>query len=218
MRIRCLGVAASILSALAPATAATADTIEHPLCVLILHQERVELEERELAVDLALSRSNAEESIFALVDALWKDDLIERIGYLTAKHNKDVAVIHVKRRELLLKRQDALIEQLASICPPSGDREIEVDRGARREDAHRRYLQADCHRIGKDLAIAEVDLAYLTEFLANVKDLRENDVATRQEVIRAEEQVELARKRVEHQVPRVQACSDTGATAGNAAP
>ena len=216
MRVLC-PVAAFILSALAPASAATADRVEHPICVLILHQERVELEERELAVDLAVSRLAADESIFALVDALWKEDLIERLRYLSAKHDRDVAVIDVKRRELLLQRQDALIEQLAITCSPPGDKETEADRDARRKEAHRHYLQADCHRIGKDLAIAEVDLAYRTEVLASVMDLRENDVATRQDVIRAEERVELARQRVEHHAPRVQACIDSGAAAGEGA-
>ncbi len=79
-----LGVAAFILSALAPATMATADKVEHSLCVLILHQERVELEERELSVDLALARATAAESIFALAEALWKDDLIEPLAFFSA--------------------------------------------------------------------------------------------------------------------------------------
>jgi len=184
MKVRCLGVAGFILSVLAAVPAATADNVEHPECALILHQERVELEQWKLAVNLALSRSAAAESIFALVDELWKDDLIEEFTHLTAEHERDVAVIDVKRRKLLVKRQDALIEEYAIICSPPGDKQTEADRVARREEAHRRYLQADCHGIGKDLAIAEVDLAYHTEFLANVNDLRENGVATRQDVIR----------------------------------
>lgn len=206
MRVRCLGVAASILSALAAASAVTADNVEHPECALILHEERAELEQWELAVKLAESRLAAAESIFALVDELWKDELIEQFLHLTAKHERDVAVIDVKRRKLLLKRQDALIEQFEIICSPPADKQAESDRVARREEARRRYLQADCHSIGKDLAIAEVDLAYHTEVLASVNDLRENGVATRQDVIRAEEDVELALQRIRHHAPRVQAC------------
>ena len=117
-----------------------------------------------------------------------------------------------------MKRQDALIEEYAIICSPPGDKQTEADRVARREEAHRRYLQADCHSIGKDLAIAEVDLAYHTEVLASINDLRENGVATRQDVIRAEEDVELALQRIRHHAPRVQACIDSGATAGNDVP
>ena len=34
----------------------------------------------------------------------------------------------------------------------------------RLDRARRAYLQADCHRIGKDLAIAEVDMAHPEKF------------------------------------------------------
>ena len=88
MKVRCLGVAASILSVLAATSAATADNVEHPECALILHQERVELEEWKLAVNLAVSRSAAAESIFALVDELWKDDLIEQFFHLTTDQRR----------------------------------------------------------------------------------------------------------------------------------
>jgi len=204
MRACFLTVAAFILSAVPTISAATADDVE-PICALILHQERGELENWELAVDLAESRLAAAESIFKLVDALWKEELIERFFHLTAKHSLDVAVIDVKRHAFLLKRQEAFTEQLAIICSPPGNNE----NNARREAAHRRYLQADCDRIGEDLAIAEVDLAYSDEYLANVKNLRENGVATAQQVILAEEGVENAGRRVEHHGSRAKACIDS---------
>jgi hypothetical protein len=210
MRARCLGIAAFILSAVPAVSVVTADEVD-PICALILHEERGDLEDWKLAVDLAESRLVAAESIFKLVDALWKEELIERFVHLTAKHALDVAVIDVKRHALLLKRQEAFTEQLAIICSPPGNNE----NNARREAAHRRYLQADCHRIGKDLAIAEVDLIYNNEYLANVRDLRENGVATAQQVILAEEGVENARRQVKHHAPRVKACIDSGAAAGN---
>jgi hypothetical protein len=175
---------------------------DQAICTLILYQERRDLDEWELGVDLAKTRLAAAESIFELVDALWKEDLIERFIHLTAQHERDVARIDVKRQALLVKRQEALTEQFASLCSGDGSQETQT----RREEAYRRYLQADCHRTGKDLAIAEVDLAYLSEVLESVHDLRENDVATRQDVIRAEEDVENARRRVEHYAPRVNAC------------
>lgn len=204
-----LGVAASILCALAAVSAAADDEVEHPICTLLLHEERIELERWELSVDVAEARLAAAESIFVMADALWKDELIERIRYLLFEHERDVAVIDVKRRALSLKRQEALTEELAIYCSSPGD-------NVRREEAHRRYLQADCHRIGKDLAIAEVDLTYLEEVLVSIRDLRENDVATREQVIRAEEAVDVARRRVEHHTPLVKACSDSGVAAGDA--
>ena len=210
-----LGVAASILCALAAVSAAAADEVEPPICTVLLHEERIELEKWKLSVDVAEARLGAAESIFVMADALWKDELIERIRYLRFEHERDVAVIDVKRRALSLKQQEALTEQLAIHCSSAGDEQDEATRNARREEAHRRYLQADCHRIGKDLAIAEVDLTYLEEVLVSIRDLRENDVATREQVIRAEEDVDVARRRVEHHTPLVKACSDSGVAAGD---
>ncbi len=211
MRARCLAVTTSILCVLAAVSAATADEIDHSVCTLVLHQEYDDLKEFELAVDIAESHLAAAESIFEVTDALWKEELTERFRYLTDKHRKDVAAIDVKRWELMLKRQQAFVEQLTMLCS-SPDKQD----NARLEAAHRRYLQADCHRIGKDLAIAEIDLIYFSEFLANVRDLRENDVATHEQVALAEAEVEKTRRRVEHHASRVQACIDSGAAAGKA--
>jgi len=212
MRVLVL-VSVILFSTLMPAFAAIADIAEHPLCPLVQHQVRAGLEERELDVDLAASRLDAAEAIFALAAELWKDELIERIRYLAFKHEKDVSALNVQRRRLLLKREEAKLDIYARFCSTSGN-----DGAAGIDEAQRRYEQADCHRIGKDLAIAEVDLAYLEEVLASVKDLRENDVATRDAVIEAEKDVEQARQRVKHRAPRVQACIDSGAAAGNGSP
>ena len=211
MRVHRLGVAASILCALIQVSAAAADEVDHAVCALILHEERGDVEDAELAVDLAESHLAAAESIFELVDALWKEELIERLNYLFAKHRIDVAVIDVKRRALLLERQEALIEHLEIICSPPGDKKDKVQLDA----AHRRYLQADCLSIGKNLAIAEIELAYASEVLAGYRDLRENGVATAQDVILREEDVETARRQIAHYTQRVQACTDSGAAGGN---
>ena len=175
MGARHLGVTASILSALVASSVTTADETVHPICPLVLHQERVHRVERALAVDLAVSRLAAEDSIFALVDQLWENDAVERMVYLAVKHNRDVAEIEVKRQQLLLKRQEAEVEQYVSVCTPLGSEETEAGRRERRDEALRQYLQVDCHRIGKDLAIAEVDLTYRSEVLASVQDLRSPD-------------------------------------------
>ena len=207
MGARGFGVSTSMLAALIVSLPAAAADSPHVICPLVLQQERVNREERELAVEIAEARLAAEESIFSLVDQLWNNDAVERIVYLTSKHVRDVAEIEVKRRQLLLKRQEAEVEQLEITCSSQGS-------SADFESAHRRYLQADCHRIGKELAIAELDLAFLSEFLASVQDLRKHGVATAQDVIRAERDVEMARKRVERHGPRVQECVSSGAAAG----
>ena len=217
MEVRGLGVTASILSVCFVWSATTADEAAHPICPLVLHQERVYLEERELAVDLAVSRLAAAESIFTLVDQLWEKDAVERMVYLAAKHDRDVAEIEMKRQRLLLKRQEAEVEQYASVCSAPGSEETAADRRARFDEARRQYLQVDCHRIGKDLAIAEIDLTYRSEVLASVRDLRKHNVATAQDVIRAVRDADMARKRVERQGRRVRDCVISGvASAGGA--
>ena len=71
-----------------------------------------------------------------------------------------------------------------------------------------RYREADCDALATAKAIAEVNLAFSRELLANVLDLRENHVATRQDVIVAERDVELSRKRLEDATRRVAACRE----------
>ncbi len=212
-----LGLSVAILSALVMSSVTTADESAHPICPLVLHQERVHRVERELAVDLVVLRAAAAESIFTLVDQLWENDAVERMVYLTAKHDRDVAEIEVKRQRLLLKRQEAEVEQYASVCSTSGSEETAADRRARRSEAHRQYLQVDCHRIGKDLAIAEVDLTYSRDVLASVRNLRKHNAATPQNVIHAERDVETARKRVDHQGRLVRECVNSGVASGGGA-
>lgn len=198
MHARGLGIAIVLGLSFPAAAGKDLDSI----CDLLLHQEEVRLEERALSVELTRSNLTAAESIFGLVDKLWKEEAIERIVYLAAKHDRDVAKIEVERQQLLLRRQEAEVAQYAAACG-SGD----LDEKALAE-ASRLYLQADCRRIGKDLAIAEVDLEYRREVLASVKDLREHGAATRQDVIRAERDVERAEKRVARHERRVDACRE----------
>lgn len=210
-----LGMTASILTALVIPGVMLADEAVHPICPLVLHQEQADRDERELAVELALSRLTAAESIFTLVHQLWEEEAVQRITYLAAKHARDVAGIEVKRQQLLLKRQEAETRQYEIVCSPRGSDEPAADRQARLDEVLRQYRQADCHRIGKDLAIAEVDLTYYAEVLASMRELREGDVATRQDVIRAERDVEMARKRVDHRGSRLRQCVSSRAAAGN---
>ncbi len=194
-------VKASVLSVLFVSSMVSAGEGAHLNCPLVLHQEQVEREELELAVDLAVSGLDAADEIFSLVDRLSESGMVERLVYLAVKHERDVAELEVKRQRLLLKRQEAEVEQYRILCSAEG-----AGRRSSLDEARRRYLQADCHRIGKDLAIAEVDLAYRDEVLESLRNLRESDVTTKQDIIRAELNVETARKRVEHRRRRVEAC------------
>lgn len=195
----------SVLSALiALAFPAMASSEGRPvICPLVLQQERRAAEERELEIELAESRLAASAAIFALVDELREKDAVRRIVFLAAKHERDVAEIELTRQRLLLKRQEAELAQYESVCSADSD----ASRSGL-EQAHARYTQADCHRIGKELAIAEVDLVYFEEVKLSVLDLREHNVATQQDVIRAESDVEMASKRVTRHRRRVGECAE----------
>jgi hypothetical protein len=77
------------------------------------------------------------------------------------------------------------------------ERQVELDR---------RYREADCKVRALDIAVVEVNLAHHRENLASVLDLRENDVASRQQVILAERDVELMLKRFEQARQRAARC------------
>jgi len=184
-----------------------ASETSNPLCALVQHEERLDVEQLELEAARAESRLSAAGQIFTLVDALWKDELIERIAYLGYKHDRDVALIDVERQRLVLQRQEALLDIYDNFCA-SADEKSEAARAARMHAAQRKYMQADCRRIGKSLEIAETNLAFHTEWLASIADLREGGVATAQDVIHAEEDVDVARREVLYHGPRLQACME----------
>ena len=135
MGIRGLGIAVLILCGWGGLFPAVADDAVYRICSLVRHQEQVDREELELEVELARAHRSAAESIFGLVDRLWESDAVERIVYLAARHERDVAVLDIKRSQLLVQRQEAEIEQLAGICSPLGSDESEEDRRAELEQA-----------------------------------------------------------------------------------
>jgi len=185
-----------------------ADETFLPGCRAVLHEEGVRRENRALDVGLAETRSAAAAEIYGLVAKLWEQENIERIIYLRAKRNRDLARLEVERAAKLLDRQTTYVEQLRLQCDLLTDRGTKKDRQEDAEAIHLRYREADCDAHAASKAMAEVDLAYGREVLANVLDLRENKVATRQDVIIAERDVELSRKRLEDATRRVAACRE----------
>jgi len=182
-----------------------AEEPSHPLCRVLLQEEQSERDDVELSVELAGTELVAAEEIFRLLDRLWKDDAVERILFLRGKHDRDAAKLEREHRALLLERQDALIDQYRLLCDvPSS--EISEEQRAAIERKYLRYLNLDCDRLSKEVAIAQVDLAYLQEVLESVRDLRENAVATRQAVVLAERDVARARQRNEQGSRRVESC------------
>ena len=190
--------------------AAVADDPHHPLCRLFLHEDQREREARALALDVARSDHAAREEIFTLLDGLWKIQGVERLVYLTGKHERDRAKIEVERLRLHLDSYDAHLEQYRTYCAalasgrsPNGEQAKVIAR------AWDRYLRADCAAIAQEQAAAEVDVAYEREVLTSVHELRAGEVATRPDVILAELAVRRAEQRLDHARGRFDRCKPT---------
>ena len=182
---------------------ALADDAPHPICRVLLVDEQNEREDLALEVELADSVLTAYEEIFVLLDGLWKNDALERMLYLKGKHDRDVAKLDKERREILLERQDALLDQYRLLCIEDASNQV-YDR------AYEHYLKAECDRLQKRVEIARVDLEYFLILLESVLDLRENDVATRPDVILSELQVADARRRLADGERRLGLCRPDG--------
>jgi hypothetical protein len=171
---------------LSPAAAA-----DDPVCALLLAEERSDQADLELSVELARAELDAAVEIHGLLDRLWKNDAVERLLYLTGKHDRDASAIRVERAERRVERQQALLDQLGALCGGKDDREAQ-------RRAYVRYRRAECAIRGRDAALAEVDLEFRLEVLASFRDLRANEAATRQDIVRSERDVEMARRRLAH--------------------
>jgi len=199
--MRCAGMVGRCFLVLLVATccgAVQAADRSAQLCRLLLAQSGIEVADRELAVEQAGTQQVAADEIFALVDGLWKSQVVERLTYLRARHDKDTTRLSVAREGSALLRARAARDQYLALCGPGEHRSV--------GEAYRGFLKADCDLNGLDVEIARVDLAFTSEVKESVLDLRRNDVATRQEVIRAERDVKLVEQELAGAQARSQAC------------
>ena len=176
------GFAIASLFLLARPSLLVAQEILYPLCNVALHEERLELADFELDADVARSNVAAFGEIFRLIEGLWKADAIDRMSYLRAKYDYDAATLTLEQNDLILARQQALVEQYRLVCD---DRAAEEKR-REIERANHRYRRADCDQLAKSVEVAQVNLTFNREILASVLDLRKGQVATREDVILAE--------------------------------
>jgi len=88
---------------------------------------------------------------------------------------------------------------------PSDQRSVAQRRRAL-EQAYRRYREADCEVRALDISFAEVELEHLRENLASVRALRADDIASQQQVILAEYDVDLMLKQLEQAQQRAARC------------
>jgi len=182
---------------LLPAPPAMAQDGFDGLCPLFLQQERTELEDLELAVQLDETRLVVAEEIFFLLEGLWQNDLVGRLPYLSAKHRRDVAENGVELARRRIDRQQATVEQYRLVCSATPEHEQTSDDRQALEEAHQRYLDADCRVRALDVTVFEIDLGYRQEVLESAVDLRQGDIASRQQVLFAEEDTQVALKQLE---------------------
>lgn len=200
-----MSLCALACAALPPARAAAQNGVDG-LCALFLHREETELEDLELEVGLEETRLEVAEELFVLVEGLWNNDLFERLPYLGVKHRRDAARISVDRARQRVARQQALVEQYRLACAAPQERAA----GHRRalEEAHQHYLEADCALRALDAAAFETDLQHQQEILESARELRLNDVASRQQVLFAERDVELTLDQLEQAMQRIRRCGE----------
>ena len=176
------------------------------LCPLLLQQTQIELEDLDLAVQANETRLGVAEEIFVLLDGLFQNDLVERLPYLGVKHRRDVAEISLERSRRQLDRQQVVVEQYRLVCSAPVEQEHTSDDRRALEEAQQRYLDADCQVRGLDVAVFEVDLDYYQEILGSRRDLRQSDIGSRQEVLFAEQNVDLTLQQLEQARQRLARC------------
>ena len=176
------------------------------LCSLFMQQTQAELEDLGLAVQQDETRFEVAEEIFALIDDMWQNDLVERLPYLAVKHRRDVAEVSLEQARRRRDRQRAVVDQYGLACSASPRGRQAPDDPGTIEEAHQRYLDADCELRALDVAVSEIDLEYHQEILESALDLRQNDIASRQQVLYAERDVQLTLKELELARQRAARC------------
>ena len=176
------------------------------LCPLFLEERQTELDDFELAAQLDETRLEIAEEIFVLLDSLWQNDLVERLPYLAVKHRRDAAELSLELARRRHGRQLTVVEQFRLACSAPSPLEQTSDDRRALEEAYQRYLDADCEVRMLDVAAFEVDLEYHQEILRSALDLRQSDIASRQQVLLAERDAQLTLKQLEQARQRAARC------------
>lgn len=178
------------------------------LCPLLLHEREAELDDLELEIRLDETQLALAEEIFSFQDGLWKEDMTQRLRYLAAKHHRDLARVTLERSKRRLERQRAVVDEYRVVCEADPPGHGEKEHEGTLEEAHRRYLAADCRVRELDVEVVEVNIGHHEETLKSAENLRRDDIASREQVMFAERDVEMMRRELEHAEQRVTACPE----------
>ena len=202
------GLSISIILLILGAVAArvTAQDFPPPVCKVVIYDELTELEDAQLAVDLAKSNFAAYERILKMIEGLWEAKTIPRMDYIKAKYDRDAAQLELEKADLILERQGALVKQYRLICDESGSEKEMQDRESAIRKAYLDYRRADCGSQAKAIEVAKTNLEYNREYLKQILKLRQESFATRTQVILAELDVELEEKSLADAQRRTETC------------
>ena len=189
-------ILACVLLSASAAPAPAEETISG-ICTLTTSVLRFELEEARENEQLAQSMMVADQAILKLLEPLWEARLTERLRFLTAKHARDRSKLVAGRSKIATHRARAKLGALEEAC--SG---AEGDENNSTED----FEQLGCQLIRSEKRIARVDLTYYEEVLHSTNELRNNDLATLQEVISAKYRVQNARSELSSKKQRLKRC------------
>jgi len=184
--------------------AATAQDLASSVCRVAVYDETSELEDSRLAVDQARSRFETFEKIFKMIEGLWEGKTIPRMDYVKAKYDQDAARLQLEKYGLLLERQAALVEQYRLICRDAAGGKADLEKAMR--ESYLKYRRADCEAQAKGIEVAETNLTYNREYLANILKLRSQNFATQTQVVLAELDVELEEKSLSDAKERTSVC------------
>jgi hypothetical protein len=195
-----------LLVSLALGPALFADNELAQLCKLVLHEETNKREDLKLELDIARTEVQATEDVFSLVDELWKEEATELLRYLGNKRNRDFALVDERRAEVVLQRQDALLEEARLLCQIGASGESSAEQRKANAKAHDRYLSRDCERLALRIEMAEVELDYAERVRDAYIDLRQFAAAAAIDVMEWNYEVEVAHKKLEHAKRRTRSC------------
>lgn len=176
------------------------------LCSPLIQEEILQLEEFELEVDLARAESAARVRIFEMIDQLWEKQVVERMVYLESRYNRDSTRLEFEAADLVAARQKALIERYRIACGEEQSRTVPPAGSGTDRPFALAYLNAHCDSLAKRNEAAKTDLEFDRQYLDNIRELREGNVATATDVILAERDVEKDEIRIADAARRLETC------------